>query len=70
MPRDGDKAVGAEWVGKTAMATGSAETFAADLLEATFQLPAVPSLWEQVSSPGFGRKGLCLTFSLKPNARK
>jgi len=42
MPCEGDKAVGAERVGIMAMAAGSAEKFAADFLEAAFQLPAVP----------------------------
>ena len=42
MPCEGDKAVGAERVGIMAMAAGSAEKFAADFLQAAFQLPAVP----------------------------
>ena len=42
MPCESDKAVGAERVGIMAMAAGSAQKFAADLLETAFQLPTVP----------------------------
>ena len=42
MPCEGDQPVSAERVGIMAMAAGSADKFAADFLEAAFQLPAVP----------------------------